>query len=336
MNEAELKRLRRVFADEADKFHDTSLAALYFSRDGQFDNRRFRQPNHAVVLWQAYGTLGGQESIERLVDDIQASDIDRAGIRGSQHSCYALVEGRATDLFIRMAARAGRMFSNDELTTIQTYARADFESNRGVGKSVFVTNSYPGAVWLNFVFFRLGLTHPLKFETQVDVDPFAASLAALDHLAEFQTVEQQHRASNLEELKFRVALSFPGESREIVAGVAEHLVAQLGDEAVFYDDYFKAQLARPNLDLLLQKIYHKNSALVVVFISSDYEQKSWCALEWRAIRDLIKQREDSRLMIVRLDEADISGLFSTDGYLDARGLQVEEIARQILTRLHSI
>ncbi len=50
--------------------------------------------------------------------------------------------------------------------------------------------------------------------------------------------------------RFRVALSFPGEKRAFVSQVAERLSQRLGRESVFYDAYYEAELARPDLELL--------------------------------------------------------------------------------------
>ena len=94
-----------------------------------------------------------------------------------------------------------------------------------------------------------------------------------------------------------------------------------------------AELARPNLDVYLQRIYHDKAELVVIFLCEDYERKEWCGLEWRAIRDLIKKRKDESIMPFRLDNTDISGLFSIDGYVDARSLAVNEIVALICSRL---
>ena len=96
----------------------------------------------------------------------------------------------------------------------------------------------------------------------------------------------------VEEMRFKVALSFPGEKREYVAAVAAELKKRLGREAVFYDKDFTAQLARPNLDTLLQRIYLNNSDLVVVFLCGDYEKKRWCGIEWHAIRNITKNKND--------------------------------------------
>src|SRR5690348_16634202 len=96
--------------------------------------------------------------------------------------------------------------------------------------------------------------------------------------------------------RFQVALSFPGEYREFVKQVADCLTASLEEKNVFYDRYYEAELARPDLDTYLQAIYHDQSELIVVFLCHEYEQKEWCGLEWRAIRDLLKQKQAASIM----------------------------------------
>src|SRR5688572_29682392 len=115
--------------------------------------------------------------------------------------------------------------------------------------------------------------------------------------------------------RFRVALSFPGERRDFVSQVADYLAAVIGREAVLYDKYHEAEFALPNLDTYLQQLYHDESELTAVFLCADYDRKQWCGLEWRAIRDLIKQRLDDAVMPLRFDNTEIPGFFSIDGYI---------------------
>jgi hypothetical protein len=109
-----------------------------------------------------------------------------------------------------------------------------------------------------------------------------------------------------------VALSFPGEHRDFVEGVADSLAVSVRRECVLYDNYHKVEFARPNLDLYLQRLYHDDSELVVVFLCAEYEEKEWCGLESRAIRDLIKKKKDASIMFFRFDDADVSGIFGID------------------------
>ena len=133
--------------------------------------------------------------------------------------------------------------------------------------------------------------------------------------------------------RFQVALSFSGDRRDFVKQVAHNLAAKLGRDRVLYDGYYEAEFARPNLDTHLQRLYHDESELIAVFLCAGYETKEWCGLEWRAIRDLIKQRQAESVMPLRFDMTEIPGLFSIDGYVWIGERPAEEIANVILQRL---
>jgi len=133
--------------------------------------------------------------------------------------------------------------------------------------------------------------------------------------------------------RFGVALSFPGEHRAFVEQVANNLTSTLTKERVFYDRYYEAELSRPNLDTYLQGIYHDDTELVVVVLCKEYDEKEWCGLEFRAIRDLIKKRRDDEIMFVRVADGDVKGVFGIDGYVDAKNRQPSEIAQLICDRL---
>jgi hypothetical protein len=142
--------------------------------------------------------------------------------------------------------------------------------------------------------------------------------------------------SSERKFRFRVALSFPGEYRTRVEKIAQILAATIGHSTVLYDQWHRAEFARPNLDLYLPKLYHEQSHLLVFFLCSEYAHREWCGLEWRAARDLLKKNKDDRLMFLRLDDADIPGLYSIDGYLDISRLPDGEVARGILSRLEML
>lgn len=141
------------------------------------------------------------------------------------------------------------------------------------------------------------------------------------------------RTGKLDELRFKVSFSFPGEVRDKVLEIVNRLKGSLPAGAIFYDDDFTAQLARPNLDNLLQSVYLKNSDLVVVFLSGDYEKKMWCGIEWRAIRGIINNKSDHAVMFVRSGDADIPGVYAHDGYIDLNRFSSEQVADFILERV---
>lgn len=133
--------------------------------------------------------------------------------------------------------------------------------------------------------------------------------------------------------RFQIALSFPGEHRARVERIAQTLAQKLGRSRILYDKWHDAEFARANLDLYLPKLYHEDSRLLVFFLCNEYNAKEWCGLEWRAGRDLLKQKKDERLMFLRLDDASIPGLYSTDGYIDINLMSPADVADRILARL---
>ncbi|WP_317235802.1 TIR domain-containing protein [Niabella hibiscisoli] len=134
---------------------------------------------------------------------------------------------------------------------------------------------------------------------------------------------------------FDVALSFPGESRPLVEEIVTELERSLGPNRYFYDNNYVSQLAQPSLDILLQGIY-KRAKLDVVFLSSDYQKKDWCGIEFRAIREIIMERENNRVMFIRTDDGAVDGVFKTDGYVDARKFSPDKIAGFIQERVNLI
>ena len=116
--------------------------------------------------------------------------------------------------------------------------------------------------------------------------------------------------------RFDVALSFPGTRRAFVLDVALALTNTYPRDRVFYDEFYKEELARPGLDVYLQNIYKKNALLVVVFLCGDYHRSEWCGLEWRSVREVIKSKAERSIMVMRFDEVEIPGLLTIDGYLN--------------------
>jgi len=144
-----------------------------------------------------------------------------------------------------------------------------------------------------------------------------------------KSAKEPRKISNL---NFKIALSFPGEYRELVHDVAEMLRKELGKESIFYDKYYDAILSKPGIDADFLKIFSENSELIVAFLCKGYDQKLWCGLEWRAIRELIRQKQDDRIMLLRIDDVEIPGLLGLDGYLDISKMSADEIASKIIER----
>lgn len=153
----------------------------------------------------------------------------------------------------------------------------------------------------------------------------------------FLPLSTLHNNKSIDIIKhnFDVALTFSGKERNLINIIAHQLQEKLGINSVFYDKFYISQLARPELDILLQDIYLNRSNLIVAFLSENYKEKEWCNLEFKVIREIIKKRQLERIMYIKMDDVNIDGVFSTDGYIDARVHSTEKIVSCIEERIKS-
>lgn len=133
--------------------------------------------------------------------------------------------------------------------------------------------------------------------------------------------------------RFRIAFSFAGEKRDFVAEVAGILATRFGEGTILYDKYHEAEFARRDLGIYLPELYHKESDLVVVVVCPQYDEKEWTGLEWSAIHDLLKQRKDDEVMLFRFEHAEVTGLYSTSGFIELDHKTSTQAANLILERL---
>lgn len=332
----EIQRLISAFEKEADKFNDLKFSLFFVTSDGPIENRKFESPNHTIMLWQYYGKLAPEGGAEGFVNNIKDSDL-KWGVRGAELSSFAVIEGEACDLFARMAKRAGNLFNAKEAALIKSRVVGEIQEAEVGGKSkpTAILNDNEMAIWLNYLLYHISMVHPGREKSmKIEPDPFSLSLLALEQLSEDPIIDKVDRSlSKVEDIKFKVALSFPGEKRSYVSKVVESLRKEFGKDQVFYDYDYQSQLAKPNFDVMLQNIYRNNADLVVVFLCKEYSHKQWCGLEWRAIRDIIKSKENDKIMFIRFDNAEIEGVFSIDGYIDANHYSEEEVSKFIMERV---
>ncbi len=330
----EWRRLRRDFELQANQYHELTLSIYFMTPDNFVEDEPFGHSNHRIMLWQYFGNAEPDTPANKFMN----ARIAEFGLTNAMVTAFGVVTGAQTNLFRRMAYRAGSLISDEvRLIMIENIMRNVVDPNLP-GKPVFICNPDPLSVWLTFVLTFIATLQPERFQRRtLSVDPFAASLAALDYLTLSKPRQTKVNNKGTEtgptNKRFKVALSFPGEKRRYVSKIAKGLTDRLGQNSIFYDKYFEAELAKPNLDLTLQKIYHEDSELIVIFICREYEQKDWCGLEWRAIRDIIKDRRDKDIMPMRFDDAKIPGLFSIDGYIDLRKRSANETVDLICQRL---
>lgn len=337
----EIKRLIKAFENQANKFHKIEFYTYEYNQGQVIENKRFKQPNHLIMLWQYIGKISGNNEINKFVSNANDSNL-KWGIRGAELTKYAVIEGKATDKFVRMAKRAGALFDEEEALRINTRVvnkvRDEVLKREPKSMPTIGVNDNPLAVWLNYLLFHISKTYPFReHSTKIEPDVFSLSLVALEELLkEIATKRISKSTKDVSKINFSVSISFPGEKRDYVSNVVNNLKDQLGKDKIFYDLDYQSQLAQPNIDSILQNIYHKQSDLVVIFLCKEYNEKEWCGLEWRGIKDLIKSKQDKKVMLVRFDQAKIDGLFSIDGYIDALKFSENELAEFIIERLEII
>ena len=333
----EISRLIEMFEQEASMFHELTFSIYYVTKENSDLTNSFHEKNHAVMLWQYQGLLGDEKTADIFIKNLETSDL-KWGVRDSECSLFFFIEGETVKRFVRMAKRAGSIFNEKESREIQLRIVNEISENlknKDNGKPVISTNSNELSIWLNYLLYHLSIDNPDRAKAKViEPDPYTLSLLALERLLENSIIEKSDRSlKSVSEINFKIALSFPGEKRLFVSKVANKLKASLGENAVFYDYDYQSQLSGPNLDTLLQNIYRNNSDLIVVFLCSDYSKKEWCQLEWRAIRDIIKSKEDTKIMFVRFDKASVDGVLSIDGYIDADKFNENKVSDFILERV---
>ncbi|HEU4888097.1 MAG TPA: hypothetical protein VFV49_09440 [Thermoanaerobaculia bacterium] len=117
--------------------------------------------------------------------------------------------------------------------------------------------------------------------------------------------------TNETERRFRVAFSYARENRDLVGRAATLIAGLFGETAVLYDKFHEGEFARDDLASHLPRLYQEESGLIVVVICPDYRTKEWTGLEWDAIREVIRtrqEREKNEVMLCRFDGVTPEGL----------------------------
>jgi hypothetical protein len=171
----EWRRLKADFEAQARKYHDLKLSIVYVDGDGPSTDAAFEQPNHVINLWQYYGS--GTKARARLA----SAEFTDFGVTGAELSAFAVVLGKETDLFHRMASRAGSLLPDGVDSVIVENVGKRHGKTSADGAWIIVANKNPLAKWLNFVLMATASSHPDRFTSDtLAVDPFAASLTAFD------------------------------------------------------------------------------------------------------------------------------------------------------------
>lgn len=253
-----------------------------------------------------------------------------------------------------IADKYGR-FGNEEINELKTFPcifvyenRIEKDPSFGYITDIIVRRDVT-KIKFNKITMNKALSYQDIVNTRVDLDigewefnrtHWAIKEAELDELLETYGIESRNymidfrKPVNISNHTFDVSFTFAGESREYIEATLSELEKLIDRRGIFYDNYYESQLAIPSLDTLLQDLYRNRSRLVVVFLCEKYQEKEWCGVEFRAIREMIKEKEHSKIMFIKLDDGQVDGIFSTDGYIDGRKHTPQEVANFINQRIN--
>lgn len=130
---------------------------------------------------------------------------------------------------------------------------------------------------------------------------------------------------------FDVALSYAGEDRSYVAAVANGL--REAGVRVFYDEFMVVDLWGVDLHSYLDDVYRKRARFTVVFISQNYAAKAWTSHERQSAQARAMNEGGSYLLPVRIDDAELPGLWPTVSYIDARQTLPNQLVEFIRKRV---
>ena len=131
--------------------------------------------------------------------------------------------------------------------------------------------------------------------------------------------------------QYEVALSFAGEQREYVESVARVLHSR--GIPVFYDDFESIALWGKDIVEEFHEVFANRSALVVMFISKEYVEKSWPRHERRSILSRAVQEKSEYVLPVRFDDTPVPGLPDSIRYATANDNPPEKLAVMIAEKL---
>lgn len=141
--------------------------------------------------------------------------------------------------------------------------------------------------------------------------------------------------------QFAVSFSFPGEYRDYVEQVATALLpafggGDAGKARVFYDAWHEGKVIGYGSNRKLQKIYAKDSDLIVPFYCENYLKKHWCGVELRAIEEILFNKEYDRVLPFRFDLVEIPSSFKTDLFPVVTKRRPKDIADLIIERYRDL
>jgi hypothetical protein len=131
--------------------------------------------------------------------------------------------------------------------------------------------------------------------------------------------------------RWDVALSFAGEQRDYVGQVARALKAR--GVRCFYDADEQVRLWGTHLAEELPRIYARQAAAVVVFVSADYAAGDWTRLERRAALARAVIQAGVYVLPARFDDSELPGLLPDVVAVDLRRYTPGQFADLVAAKL---
>ena len=133
------------------------------------------------------------------------------------------------------------------------------------------------------------------------------------------------------EKAYEIVLSFAGEDREYVEGVAQYLTDN--NVEVFYDKHQEVVLWGTDLSEYFGKIYRGGARYCVMFISKHYANKAWPIYERQSALAKAIIEKIEYILPAQFDDTEIPGIRPTMGYVDLSEKTPEQLGTMILQKL---
>ena len=133
--------------------------------------------------------------------------------------------------------------------------------------------------------------------------------------------------------EYDVCLSFAGEQRRYVHGIADGLRQR--NIRVFYDDYETTTLWGKDLYQHLDWVYQRAARYCVLFASADYASKIWTSHERRSAQARALEEREEYILPVRFDDTEIPGVRRTIAYVDLRNTTQDELLNLIVNKIQA-
>lgn len=131
--------------------------------------------------------------------------------------------------------------------------------------------------------------------------------------------------------QYDIAISFAGEDRDVAHAIASKLTSE--GVSVFYDEFEKADLWGKDLYEHLISVYKDKSKYCLMLLSENYSKKLWTTHERKAAQARAFRESKEYILPLRLDDAEVTGILETTGYLDYRNETADSVAEQILIKI---